>query len=101
MLALEICLLFLFALIEYGRVFLTSRGNKTESTTELVFAFLLSFPSAILLIYYQFWQIYVTRLDRILTTVGEGFIVVSMALSLVVWCDLVGGIGRAPTTVAS
>ena len=77
------------------------RGNKTESTTELVFAFLLSFPSAILLIYYQFWQIYVTRLDRILTTVGEGFIVVSMALSLVVWCDLVGGIGRAPTTVAS
>ena len=101
MLALEICLLFVFALLEYARIFLMSRGNKTESTTELVFAWLLSFPSAILLIYYQFWQVYVTRLDRVLTTIGEGFLLVCMILSLIVWCDLIGGVGRPTQASAS
>ena len=82
--ALEVCLIFLFAVIEWSRIFLASRGNKTERATPLIIAVILSFPSAYLFFYYLYQQVYVTRLDLILSVIGLGFIGIELVIALLV-----------------
>ena len=84
LLALEVCLVVLTGLIEYFRLKLASQGNKTERSGPLIFSMLLSFPSAGLLIYFLFSQVYVTRFDLILSATGLGFIALEMLISLLV-----------------
>merc|ERR1711871_1629023 len=84
LLALELCLLFLLAALECSRIFLATRGNKTESAGPLVMGLVLSFPSAYLFFYYLYQQVYVTRLDLILSAIGLGFIGIEMLISLLV-----------------
>lgn len=57
MLALEICLLFLLGALEYARLLLAARGNKTERATPLIVSLLLSFPNAYIFFYYLFQQV--------------------------------------------
>merc|ERR1712224_983965 len=89
LLALEVCLLFLFGIIEWSRLFLASRGNKTERALPLVLALVLSFPSAYLFFYYLYQQVYVTRLDLILSVIGLGFIGIELIISLLVVVTIV------------
>lgn len=85
LLALEICLVFLLAIIEWGRIFLASRGNKTERGTPLAMSIFLSFPAGYLFFYYLYQQVYVTRLDLILSIIGLGFIGLELIISLPVF----------------
>ena len=85
LLALEVCLVVLLAIIEWARIFLASRGNKTERGTPLAMSIFLSFPAAYLFFYYLFQQVYVTRLDLILAAIGLGFIGLEMVISLPVF----------------
>ena len=84
LLALELCLIILLLALEYARLKLASRGNKTERATPLVLSLLLSFPAAYLFFYFMFQQVYVTRLDLILSITGLGFIALEMLISLLV-----------------
>jgi len=88
-LTLEVCLVFIVVLIEWARLFLASQGNKTERWLPLFFSIVLALPSAYLIfIYFLYQQIYVTRLDVILGSVGIGFIGIEVLLSLIVICTL-------------
>lgn len=82
LLALEICLIFLLAALEYARLLLMSRGNKTERASPLIFSLLLSFPSAYLYFYFLYQQVYVTRLDLIISATALGFIGFEMLISV-------------------
>ena len=84
LLALEFCLVLLLACIEYSRLMLTSRGNKTERAGPVIFSLLLAFPSAYLFFYFRYQQVYVTRLDLILSMTGLGFIALELLISLLV-----------------
>jgi transmembrane protein 216 len=82
LLALEICVVLVLALLEYCRLFLATRGNKTERSGPLVFACLLSLPCAYGFFYFLFQQIYVTRADVVLGAIGLGFVGLELLLSL-------------------
>lgn len=82
MLALEISLLFVLALIEYARIFLGSRGNKTEMVGPLVSFLVFSAPSLAIFLYYMLLQVYVTRLDLIISATAVGFVSAEMLLAL-------------------
>jgi len=92
MLALEICLVLLLGVLEYCRLFLASRGNKTERPTPLLFSCVVALPCVYLFFYFIFQQIYVTRLDLILGLIGIVFLGLELIIGLLVaWTML-----RAP-----
>ena len=84
LLVLEVCLVFVLAVLEYCRIFLATRGNKTERTAPLIFSCVLALPCIFGFFYFLFWQVYVARLDVILCSIGLGFIGVEVLLSLLV-----------------
>ena len=84
LLGLEIVLLFLLAAIEYARISLASRGNKTERSPSLILSVLLAFPSTYLFFYFFYQQVYVTRLDLIVSVTGIGFVALETLISLLV-----------------
>lgn len=84
LLALEVCLVLLLGCIEYARLMLASRGNKTERPAPIIFSLLLSFPAAYLFFYYLYQQVYVTRLDVVLASTGISFICFELLLSVLV-----------------
>jgi hypothetical protein len=96
LLALEICLIVLLAIIEFARLKLASRGNKTERAPPLIVSLLLSFPAAYLFFYFLYQQVYVTRLDLVLAGTGIGFIALEMLISILVILTLV----RSPTAAS-
>ena len=94
--ALEVCLVILLGIVEYCRIFLASRGNKTESYVPLILSIVLSVLSITGFYYFVMRQVYVTRLDVILGSIGLGFIGLELLLSLLVVVSLI----RAPPRVA-
>ena len=92
LLALEICLVLILAVLECCRLFLASRGNKTERFLPLLFSCLLALPCFYGFFYFLFQQVYVTRLDQVLGVIGVCFIGVELIISLLVICTLL----RAP-----
>ena len=80
--ALEIALVFGLAIIEYSRIFLGSRGNKTEQTGPLIWFFVLSLPAVIINMYFLLLQVYVTRADLILNAISIGFVCAELVLAL-------------------
>merc|ERR1719230_631448 len=60
-LALEIIMLCFIALIEAPRLFLASKGNKTEQIPPLVWAFGLGIPTIVGYSFFAFMQTYVLR----------------------------------------
>lgn len=55
----EIFLLFVFALIESIRLFLTSKGNLTERKIPLLSGLLLAIGTCVCYLFYLLWQTYV------------------------------------------
>ena len=81
--ALEVCLVFVLGVLEYCRLFLASRGNKTERYLPLVFSIVLALPCGYLFFYYLYQQLYVSRLDVIINSIGLAFVGLELLLSLV------------------
>ena len=81
-LSLEIALVFVLSIIEYARIFLGSRGNKTEQTGPLFWFVIFSTPALAVNIYYMLLQVYVTRLDLILNATSIGFVGAEVLLAL-------------------
>ena len=67
---------------EAGRLFLGTKGNKTESSQETFIFGLLTLLSMPVPLYYLWWQTYVLRLDRILNYILLAFQVVQFILAL-------------------
>ena len=65
MLGLEVAIVFLLAIIEYARIFLGTKGNKTEQPGPLLMSLGLGVPSMIAYVYFLRLQIYVTRADLV------------------------------------
>mmetsp|Transcript_20031 Transcript_20031/g.63755 ORF Transcript_20031/g.63755 Transcript_20031/m.63755 type:complete len:147 (-) Transcript_20031:13-453(-) len=70
---MEVAFLFLLALVEPCRLFLGSKGNKTERPGPLIFCILLSAPVIALHIFYIWGQTYVLKIDQVLSGIGLGF----------------------------
>ena len=83
LLALEVCLVVVLAILEYCRLFLASRGNKTETHMPLIFSLLLAIPCGIGFMYYLNFQVYVARLDIILNCIALALIGLELFLSLI------------------
>jgi|EP00161_Ancyromonas_sigmoides_P006782 transmembrane protein 216 len=75
----EFSYIFLFALIEWPRLFLASRGNKTEQGGVLAASLLLTLPSGAFALYFIRWQTYVLRIDVVL----NGFLFTFMGLEFI------------------
>ena len=85
---LEIFYVLLLGAVEYSRILLASRGNKTERPVPLIFSLLLAFGSMLLFFYFLYWQVYITRLDQILSIAGLSFVVLELLMSLLVLMTL-------------
>lgn len=81
-LAPEILLLFAYLFLENLRLFLNSRGNKTENRLLLGLSMLLMLPSALANIYYIVFQIYVLRIDEIFNIISLIFLVLELIFGL-------------------
>ncbi|KAK3251089.1 hypothetical protein CYMTET_39564 [Cymbomonas tetramitiformis] len=66
----EFTYLFLFAIIEPTRLFLGSKGNKTENSGPLVFSTILTVFVALFFLYYLLWQTYVVKLEQFLNSLA-------------------------------
>ncbi|CAM9149169.1 unnamed protein product [Discosporangium mesarthrocarpum] len=86
-LELEISTIVVFAVVEAVRIFLASKGNKTEQINPLLMSLGLAVPVVLVYIYNLALQTYVLRLDVIVAVVGlifvsfESFLSVAAALS--------------------
>ena len=69
-------------IVEYTRLFLGSRGNKTETVGPLVWSLVLSAPALVAYVYYLRLQIFVTRLDLVLNGIGVGFVALEVLLGM-------------------
>ena len=52
MLGLEVAIVFMLAIIEYARIFLGTKGNKTESVGPLAMSFVLALPAMTANVYF-------------------------------------------------
>jgi transmembrane protein 216 len=82
LLALEICVVFILAILEACRIFLATRGNKTERPFPLILAAVLCLPCGYGFFYFLYQQVYVTRADLVINAIGLGFIGLELLLSL-------------------
>ncbi|CAM9092236.1 unnamed protein product [Chrysoparadoxa australica] len=80
---LEVCIVLLYGLIEYMRLFLTSKGNKTESIDPLGMGIVLSLPIMLVYVYMMSLQTYVLRLELVMAVMGLVFVGMECLLSLV------------------
>ncbi|KAK9830295.1 hypothetical protein WJX72_010842 [[Myrmecia] bisecta] len=87
--AVEFTFIFLFLLIEPARLFLGSKGNKTERAGPLVFSMLLAAPLIAFFVYYLIRQTYVLKIEQFLNGAGLAFLglqlVISMFTALSFW----------------
>ncbi|CAM9362212.1 unnamed protein product [Choristocarpus tenellus] len=81
-LEMEVSFIFLFAVVEHCRLFLATKGNKTEQINPLLMSLSLAVPVIILYVYCLALQVYVLRLDVILSVIGIVFVTCEGILSL-------------------
>jgi transmembrane protein 216 len=82
MLGLEVAIVFLLAIIEYARIFLGTKGNKTEQSGPLLMSLVLGVPAMIANVYFLRLQIYVTRADLVLNAISIAFVGLEILLSM-------------------
>jgi transmembrane protein 216 len=75
-------MLFLMAFIENTRIFLASRGNKTEQIPPLVWSMSLSIPMIVGYVYFLTMQTYVLRIDVITNTIALCFVSLELLFSI-------------------
>lgn len=68
--AAEFAIQWLFLLVEPSRLFLGSKGNKTEQSAPLLFSILLSLPMVAFFVYYLKFQTYVLKLEVLLHAIS-------------------------------
>eukprot|EP00899_Mesostigma_viride_P025329 jgi/Mesvir1/5981/Mv00735-RA.1 len=81
--AMEFIFLWLYLLVEPVRLFLGSKGNKTEQSGPIVWCFLLSAPVIALHIFYLLFQTYILKLEQFLNAVALGFTALQVLLGLI------------------
>jgi transmembrane protein 216 len=70
---MELAFLFLWALCEPIRIFLGSKGNKTESSGPMLWCVLLTVPLLALHVFYLLAQTYVLHIEQVLNGLAIGF----------------------------
>ena len=80
--AWEASMLSMLAIMEVVRLFLASKGNKTESMRPMLWAILISFPIITGYVWFLRLQTYVMRLEIILAAIGLSFVGLEWILSL-------------------
>ncbi|CAL2032360.1 unnamed protein product [Caenorhabditis brenneri] len=80
---MEFFIVIALAPIEYLRINWGSRGNLLESTAFLALSAVLSVPSAIILVYLEFFQNYVLLIEEISTYVMLFFVGIEFLICLV------------------
>mmetsp|Transcript_23018 Transcript_23018/g.46522 ORF Transcript_23018/g.46522 Transcript_23018/m.46522 type:complete len:145 (+) Transcript_23018:220-654(+) len=70
----EIVLVFAYMLVEIMRLFLGSKGNKTEHAVTLIAFLVLCIFSVLANVFLLVWQTYVLRLDLILNLISVVFV---------------------------
>ncbi|GAQ91181.1 hypothetical protein KFL_007390050 [Klebsormidium nitens] len=70
---LELAFLFMFLIVEPTRIFLGSKGNKTEQAGPLGWSLALAAPILSMHFYFILGQTYVLRIEQFLNGVGVGF----------------------------
>jgi len=70
---MELAYLFCWAIIEPVRLFLGSKGNKTETAAPLLWMVLLTAPSIALHVYYMLGQTYVLHIEQVLNGMAVAF----------------------------
>ncbi|CAG5131564.1 unnamed protein product [Candidula unifasciata] len=82
-LAAEIILLFLLAIVEALRLFFGQKGNLTEQIVGVLVCVILSIPTVFGVLFYLLWQTYVLRVEIILTAIQLFFIGMEFILSII------------------
>mmetsp|Transcript_10895 Transcript_10895/g.17834 ORF Transcript_10895/g.17834 Transcript_10895/m.17834 type:complete len:147 (+) Transcript_10895:85-525(+) len=72
-LAWDLVSIFAYAIVEYTRLFLASKGNKTSKLIPLAVALFFTIPIIVLHAYYIELQLYVMRVDVALNSLGLFF----------------------------
>ena len=72
--AIEVSCVFLYALCETMRLFLASKGNKTEQINPLIASIVLAVPVIVAHVYFISLQTYVLRVDIIINAIGLVFV---------------------------
>ncbi|GAX77664.1 hypothetical protein CEUSTIGMA_g5107.t1 [Chlamydomonas eustigma] len=83
--AMEFSFAWLWFIIDIPRIFLISKGNKTETCFPLFMSWWLNLPLLGLYIYYIKFETYVLKIDLILSGISLGFVGVQFFLSIVFW----------------
>mmetsp|Transcript_21543 Transcript_21543/g.41086 ORF Transcript_21543/g.41086 Transcript_21543/m.41086 type:complete len:93 (+) Transcript_21543:87-365(+) len=70
---MELLWLFIWALCEPVRLFLGSKGNKTENPGPLLWCILLTAPPLALHLFYMLAQTYVLQIEEVMNGLALGF----------------------------
>jgi len=76
----EIAALCFLFVVDFARLFLGSKGNKTQAETLLAFCLFLSIPTILGNVFFFQWQTYVVRLEYIINVIALVFSVIECVL---------------------
>ncbi|GFR49327.1 hypothetical protein Agub_g11353 [Astrephomene gubernaculifera] len=82
--SMEFCFSWLWILIEAPRLFLASKGNKTERAAPIIFSTILAMPLLAMYIYFVGFQTYVLKIDQILNAISIIFMGIQLLFSVLV-----------------
>ncbi|GIL83104.1 hypothetical protein Vretimale_11404 [Volvox reticuliferus] len=80
--AMEFSFSWLWILIEAPRLFLASKGNKTERAGPIIFSCILALPLLGMYIYFVAFQTYVLRIDQLLNGIAIGFMGIQITFAI-------------------
>mmetsp|Transcript_26199 Transcript_26199/g.25040 ORF Transcript_26199/g.25040 Transcript_26199/m.25040 type:complete len:147 (-) Transcript_26199:97-537(-) len=82
-LGLDLVLIFLYLFVDYTRLLLASKGNKTSQMNPMAGSLILSMPLIVLHVYYITLQTYVLRVDVVINAFALFFIGAETILGLI------------------
>ncbi|XP_069079360.1 transmembrane protein 216 isoform X2 [Pleurodeles waltl] len=82
-LTLDLVMLFLYLAIEVIRIFFGSKGNLTQRKLPVVISVSLTFPAAMMALYYLLLQTYVLRLEAVMNVILLIFYALEVLLDIV------------------
>ncbi|EFJ45879.1 hypothetical protein VOLCADRAFT_121132 [Volvox carteri f. nagariensis] len=80
--AMEFSFSWLWILIEAPRLFLASKGNKTESVGPIIFSCILAMPLLAMYVYFVAFQTYVLRIDQLLNGIAIAFVALQVVFAI-------------------
>eukprot|EP00744_Colponema_vietnamica_P023416 GILI01033856.1.p1 GENE.GILI01033856.1~~GILI01033856.1.p1 ORF type:complete len:141 (+),score=22.97 GILI01033856.1:126-548(+) len=82
----EITFIFFYAILQSIRLFLGSKGNKTEQTSSIGWFLGLTVPVILIHVFYLQAQIYVLRADIIINVMAIVWLAIETLLGLIAFC---------------